>query len=113
MTTLSQSGAKYASNNQHKRSYTYATQQEKQTMEISINKLIVKYKKCITNMNRVLTNEPSGSDALTKEFNSIDPNTNALYNIITDIEIEASHSMFDGQPTAALAVLRTLRTQAA
>ena len=67
MTTPLQSGAKYASNNQHKGSYTYATQQEKQTMEISINKLIAKYKKCITNINRVLTNEPSGSDALTKE----------------------------------------------
>ena len=64
-------------------------------------------------MNRVLTNEPSGSDALTKEFNAIDPNTNALENILTDIEIEASHSKYNNQHNAALTVLRTLQTQAA
>ena len=78
-------------------------------MEISINKLIAKYKKCINNMNRVLTNEPPGSDALTKEFNAFDPNTNALENNLTDIEIEASHSKYNNQHYTALKVLRRLQ----
>ena len=65
-------------------------------MEISIKKLIAKYKKCINHMNRVLTDEPPGSDALAKEFNAIDPNTNTLENKLTDIqiELEASHSKY-------------------
>ena len=82
-------------------------------MEITINKLIAKYKKCINNMNRVITNAPYGSAALSKEFNSIDPNANTLDNILNDIETEATHSKFDNQHNAALEVLKTLKKQAA
>ena len=82
-------------------------------MEISIKKLIAKYNKCITNMNRILTNEPSGSKELAVEFNLIDPNANALENALSDIETEASHSKYENQHSAALAMLRTLQTKAA
>ena len=94
-------------------SNTYATDQEQETMEISIKKLIAKYKKCINHMNRVLTDEPPGSDALAKEFTAIDPNTNTLENKLTDIQIEASHSKYNNQHQAALLILEGLQTEAA
>ena len=72
-----------------KQPYNYATQKN------PANKLILKYKNCINNMNRVITNEPSGSAAVSKEFNSIDPNANALDNLLSVIETEATHSKFD------------------
>ena len=64
-------------------------------------------------MNRILTNEPSGSKELAVEFNLIDPNANALENSLSEIETEASHSKYKNQHSAALAVLRTLQTKAA
>ena len=102
-----------AANNKDGRSNTYATENEQQTMEISIKKLIAKYNKCITNMNRILTNEPSGSKELAVEFNLIDPNANALENSLSEIETEASHSKYKNQQTVALVMLRTLQTKAA
>ena len=64
-------------------------------------------------MNRILTNEPSGSKELAVEFNLIDPNANALENALSDIETEASHSKYENQHSAALAMLRTQQTKAA